>query len=276
MYLSLLVLIVIGSIVTAVVMLGLRFYRRSRHARLRRQPLPHELAVILEKRVSLYRHMPETLKAELHGYVNIFLEDKTFIGCDDLEITDEIRVVIAGNACVLLLNRSAVNFSGFSSILVYPDAYLAPTVSYDDGVETISHSARAGESWHRGPVVLSWGDVLRGSLNPDDGHNVVLHEFAHKVDEENGFVDGLPVLRDQGHYQDWADILTREFSAHRKRVRNNRNNVIDSYGAIAPAEFFAVATETFFERSQKMQQYLPDLYAQLQQFYGVDPASWQR
>ena len=275
MYLSLLVLIVTGALATVAVMLGRRFYRHWRHTRLRGQPLSRDLAAILEQRVSLYRRMPEMLREELRGYINIFLQDKTFVGCDDLEITDEIRVVIAANACVLLLNRSAVNFAGFSSILVYPDAYLAPTVSYADGIETVSHSARAGESWHRGPVVLSWGDVLRGSLNPDDGHNVVLHEFAHKLDEENGLVDGLPILRDPGHYQEWADILTREFSAHRKRVRNNRNTVIDSYGAVAPEEFFAVATETFFERSRKMQQFLPDLYAQLQQFYGVDPASWQ-
>ena len=254
---------------------SLRLWRRSQRARLRRQDLPERFVAILERDVPLYRRMPNDLRKALRGYVNVFLADKEFIGCDGLEITDEMRLVIAGNACVLLLNRGVDYFAGFRSVLVYPGSYLAPQRQVEGGIVTEAVSTRAGESWHAGPVVLSWSDVRKGIERPDDGHNVVLHEFAHKLDEENGNVDGLPVLREAADYAEWTRVLTREFADLAERVHQRSNRVLDSYGATSPPEFFAVATEAFFERGTLMQQRLPALYEQFRRFFGVDPASWR-
>jgi len=274
MYFALPLLVVAGLLAFVIVFVVPRVRRVRHRARLLGQPLPVALISILERNVPLYRKMPADLKEELRGYVNVFLHDKQFFGCDGLEVTDEMRVTVAGNACVLLLNRDADHFPGFTSILLYPDSFVAQTVHYDGDIEIVGHEARAGESWYRGPIVLSWGDVQRGVQIPDDGKNVVLHEFAHKLDEEDSLIDGLPVLREKAHYQEWADVLTREFAAQRERVERHRSDVLDEYGATEPAEFFAVATETFFEKGRQMKKRLPDLYEQLRKFYGVDPASW--
>ena len=248
--------------------------RRSRRARACARPFPPAFVKILERNVPLYRRMPENLQDELRGRVNVLLDEKDFIGCGGLEITDEIRVTIAGHACCLLLNRDVDFFPGFSSILVYPDVYLADEVVSDGVVETEGQEARSGESWHRGPVVLSWQDVLDSLAGDSDGYNVVLHEFAHKLDEENGDVDGVPALAESSHYKEWADVLTRAYSASGAVGGPHGVRVLDEYAFTAPEEFFAVATETFFEKPGQMRTELPDLYGQLRRFYCVDPASW--
>jgi MtfA peptidase len=249
--------------------------RRARRDALALKSLPPEWIQVLDRNVSLYRLLPPALRQALYGRINIFLDEKTFVGCDGLEISEEIRLTIAGNACMLLLGRDKRCFPGFTSILVYPDTYVAKEVKYD-GLVAINHDvARAGESWHRGPVVLSWADVMRGSLNPGDGHNVVLHEFAHKLDEENAIMNGLPVLRDRSHYAEWAEVLSQEYESLLHRVERGTNSVIDGYGTVSPAEFFAVATESFFDKPVQMQEKLPELYQQLSRFYNLDPAGWR-
>jgi len=248
--------------------------KRSRRARAYARQFPAAFVQILERNVPLYRKMPGDLQAELRGRINVLLDEKVFIGCGGLEITDEIRVTIAGHACCLILNRDADFFSGFSSILVYPDAYLVDEVVSDGVVETEGQDARSGESWHRGPVVLSWQDVLDSLAEDSDGYNVVLHEFAHKLDEENGEVDGVPALAESSHYKEWADVLTRAYSASGSADGAHGVRVLDEYAFTAPEEFFAVATETFFEKPSQMKRELPDLYGQLRRFYCVDPASW--
>lgn len=222
----------------------------------------------------LYTRLPKELRETLQGCINYFLGDKVFVGCEGLEITDEIRLVIAANACMLLVNKRKKNFPGFETIFVYPNTYIAKNVSYNGLVEVHEDSTRAGESWYRGPIVLSLTDVVRGSHNERDGHNVVLHEFAHKLDEENGVMDGLPVLRESAHYKEWAEVLTQEYDEFLERVERGKNKVIDEYGAVSAVEFFAVATESFFEKSAQMKKRLPELYQQLQTFYGLDPAEW--
>ena len=123
--------------------------------------------------------------------------------------------------------------------------------------------------------MLSWSDVLRGAANPGDGYNVVLHEFAHKLDEENSGTNGQPILRQTGHYREWAEVLGREYREFADRVQRRKNRVLDEYGLTSPAEFFAVATESFFEKGGSMKRRLPDLYEQLRKYYAVDPASWR-
>ena len=249
--------------------------QRSRRNNLFLKPLPPDWIQILKKNVSIYSLLPQNLREELHGRINIFLDEKEFIGCAGLQISNEIRVTIAGNACILLLKRDKRCFPRFTTILIYPDTYVSREVKSDGLVVVHEESVRAGESWYRGPVVLSWADVMRGSLNNSDGHNVVLHEFAHKLDEENEIMNGLPVLRDSSHYAEWAEVLSKEFDSLLIRVDRGTNSVIDAYGAVSPPEFFAVATESFFEKPLLMKNKLPDLYQQFRRFYNLDPAAWR-
>ena len=163
----------------------------------------------------------------MHGHINVFLDEKRFLGLNGQEISPAVAVTIAGNACLLLLNREPCYFPGFSSILVYPSVYEADHVEYDGTVQTQRRSRRAGESWHRGPIVLAWDSVQHGTSNPDDGYNVVLHEFAHKLDEQNNGTNGQPILHVEGHYSEWADVLGKEFEAFADRVSRRRNKVMD-------------------------------------------------
>lgn len=229
---------------------------------------------ILQSNVSIYAKLPQALRQELHGYINILLDEKEFIGCDGIEITDEIRVTVAGNACLLLLQGNKRRFPGFTSILIYPTTYVAHEVNHDGLVATQQPSKRAGESWVRGPIVLSWADINHGSVNAEDGHNVVIHEFAHKLDEQSGHMNGLPLLREASHYQEWTKVLSEEYEALHERSKRGKNKVLDEYGTVSPPEFFAVASESFFEKPVQMKQRLPELYEQLQKFYNVDPVSW--
>ena len=267
---------IIGALLLAALAIWLfRRHSENRHReRLLQAPLPGDAVSTLQRQVALYSQLPDNLQQALQGCVNRFLYDKVFVGCNGFQVTDEVRLTVAGNACLLVLQREKKYFPGFETILIYPETYVAPQISYDGLVETHHDSVRAGESWHRGPVVLSWSDVEQGLRHEGDGHNVILHEFAHKLDEENSTMDGLPVLRNAEAYQAWAEVFTEEYAAFLLRVEHGTNDVIDEYGAVSAAEFFAVATESFFEKAHKMQRELPALYQQLQQFYGLDPAQW--
>ena len=268
-------IILFGLIFAALIFWWLKiFLRDSKRNRLFQTPLNTDSIEILKKNVSIYSRLPHALREVLHGCINIFLNEKEFIGRDGLEITNEIRVTIAGNACILLLQSKKKHFPGFTSILVYPDTYVAHEVRHDGMVATEKPSHRAGESWVRGPVVLSWADIKHGSVNAEDAHNVVIHEFAHKLDEQSGYMNGLPVLRDNSHYAQWSAVLSEEFDALKDRAQRGKNKVMDAYGTVSPAEFFAVASESFFEKPSQMKHRLPDLYQQLQNYYGVDPAEW--
>ena len=264
--------VLIAAVLAWIVRTRLKLARRRQ---LRKKSFPNAFIETLQRNVRLYALIPEDLKVQLHGHMNVFLAEKKFIGCAGLEVTDEMKLTIAAQACLLMLNRDTSYFPGFQSILIYPDSFRATEVTYDGDIEIHEESVRAGESWHRGPVVLSWNDVLRGASRAGDGYNVVLHEFAHKLDEENDSTDGLPILEEQGHYQEWARVLGREYRLLESRVARGDNGVLDEYALTSPPEFFAVATESFFEMPQKMKDQLPELYRQLKKFYRLDPASWQ-
>lgn len=219
----------------------------------------------------LYQKLPADLQKKLEGHIKVFVSEKVFVGCADFEITDEVKVLIAAQACILILNTGDDYFPGFETILVYPETYVA-NVTHQEGVlHTNTVSARAGESWHRGPVIVAWDQVVRGAQDDRDGHNVVMHEFAHKLDEENHRMDGLPVLSDNSQYKSWAEVLSREY----ERLCNHHDDVIDAYGATSAAEFFAVVTETFFEKPAQLKKKHPELYQQFCLYYQLDPVLWQ-
>lgn len=262
------------AIIAIVIWLIVLQLQGTRREQLIQKPLPPEWIRILQDNMPLYSLIPADLKPTLHGCINLFLDEKEFFGCNGLEVTNQMRLTIAGNASVLLLKRENHRYKGFTTILVYPDTYVANEVKYDGMVVTHQQTARAGESWHRGPVVLSWSDIMNDMQEEYKGHNVILHEFAHKLDEENTIMDGLPVLRNDADYKEWAEVLTKEYGELKKRVSNGTNTVLDSYAITSPPEFFAVATETFFEKAGEMKNKLPELYEQLKKFYGLDPANW--
>lgn len=238
-------------------------------------PLPLAWLKIIERNVPFYRYLPETDQRELQGHIQVFLAEKHFDGCGGLQITEEIKVTIAAQACILLLHRNTDYYPTLSSILVYPSAYVAHmTKSTDTGFVIEGDSIRLGESWHRGVVILSWNDVLQSAADIHDGHNVVLHEFAHQLDQEGGEAHGSPVLERRSLYVAWARVFGAEYAKLQKDVQIGRRTVLDKYGATNPAEFFAVATECFFEKAVQLQRKHPELYEELKVYYRQDPAQF--
>jgi Mlc titration factor MtfA (ptsG expression regulator) len=248
--------------------------KKRRRRRLRKQPLPPQWIEIIACNVPYYQNLSPDERRELHGHIQVFLYEKTFEGCAGLEMTDEIRVTIAAQACILLLHRETNYFPLMKTILVYPHRYLAHTSKRQaGGLVHEGIQARLGESWKRGPIVLSWDDVLRGAADPNDGHNVVFHEFAHELDGESGALEGAPVLPDPTMYTAWARVLSYEYKSLLVDLEQDHRHLLDAYGATNPAEFFAVVTEAFFEKSRQLKSRHPELYEQLRSFYRQDPAS---
>jgi len=248
--------------------------KKWRRRKLLRHPFPEEWRRVLERNVPYVHLLSGDERRELERLVRIFLAEKTFEGAGGFAIDDEARVTIAGQACLLLLNRDADVYPRLDTVIVYPAAYVAPGRRRNpDGTVSEGPQVRFGESWKTGAVVLSWDDVRRGAEDFRDGRNLVLHEFAHQIDSEDGPADGAPPLRGGSSYAAWARVLGREYRALLADVRRLRPTVIDAYGATNPAEFFAVATETFFERAGEMRARSPELYDQLRRFYRQDPAA---
>jgi hypothetical protein len=188
-------------------------------------------------------------------------------------MTDEIKLTIAAQACLLLLHRETGYYPELSSILVYPSAYVVKNTRQKVGDLVVeSDQVRLGESWVRGAVVLAWDAVQHGAANPHDGHNVVLHEFAHQLDAEDGAMNGAPDLGRPSSYSAWARALGAEYEELLERVAAHQPADIDEYGATSPAEFFAVVTEAFFETGARLKRDHPELYEVLRAFYRQDPA----
>ena len=249
-------------------------FRKRRRERLRSQPFPPAWLAIIKKNVPFYYRLPQADQRELQGHIQVFLAEKHFEGCGGLELTDEIKVTIAAQACLLLLHRETDYYPRLITILVYPHAYVAKSVEpIGRGVVLEGETTRLGEAWKEGVVVLSWDDVRRGASDLHDGHNVVLHEFAHQLDQQDGSADGAPILEHHSQYVTWARVLSDEYDQLRRDTEKGRRDVLDEYGATNPAEFFAVATECFFEKPAQLQKRHPELYSELKRFYRQDPAS---
>jgi hypothetical protein len=269
------VLLIVAGLSVLAFLLGKRALRNRRRRQLTAMQFPQEWKTILERNVALYRYLPEDLREQLRNDITIFVAEKRFEGLGGLALTDEIKVTIAAEACMLLLNRENRYYPGLTSILVYPSAYVAEeTAHIGGGIYVEGPVVRLGESWKHGSVVLAWDNIKQGALNPRDGHNVALHEFAHQLDQEDGMADGAPILGKQSSYRVWASIMSEEYERLRSGSAHHKKSVLDEYGATNPAEFFAVATETFFEKPRQLKRKSPYVYAELKEFYKVDPAEW--
>jgi len=252
------------------------FKKRQRN-RLASQKFPDNWLEIIKRNVPIYRLLSMADQKELQRHILVFIGEKRFEGCGGLNITDEIKVTIAAQACILLLHRKTDYYPGLSSILIYPRSYVAHSTRHlAGGVVAEGPEIRLGESWHHGSVVLSWDDVRRSAADIHDGHNVVLHEFAHQIDSSFAKGDSTLVLESTSTFIAWARILQKEYQKLQREVRRDSTTVLDKYGAINPAEFFAVATEYFFEKPKQLQRLHSDLYEELKRFYQQDPAQWEQ
>ncbi len=248
--------------------------KTRRRTKLRTQPVPTDWRSILNRDLSLFRRLPAADQAELLGHVQVFLAEKKFEGCDGLKLTNQVRLVIAAQACLLLLHRKTDYYPQLSTILVYPSTYVTHNERHVEGMIWESGDQYLlGHTQHRlGTVVLAWDATKRSAANSTDGRNLVLHEFAHQLDFEDYATDGTPALRSGSDYKTWQRVMTREFKLLRLAEATRSPTVLDTYGATDPAEFFAVATETFFERPLAVREGHPALYGELKRFYCQDPA----
>jgi Mlc titration factor MtfA (ptsG expression regulator) len=251
------------------------FWKRRRRERLRAQPFPPEWRAIAERNCPRVARLSDADRDTIFGHAQVLLAEKHFEGCGGLELTDEIRVTIAVQAARLLLNADFDYFPGVVSILVYPESIAHTERQHLGGGiwEEAEIDAAGLAASHEGVIILSWDSASRNLRNADDGHDVVLHEFAHALDFLDRAFDGTPPMGSRESYRAWGQVMQPEFEAHRKAVDEGRKTVLDPYAAKNPTEFFAVATEHFFGRPEELRNHHPAVYSALRALYGQDPAA---
>jgi hypothetical protein len=256
----------------------LGWFKRRRRARLLAEPFPAEWAEVLRANVPYCAYLTPDQVARLNDNLRVFVAEKEWVGCAGLTVTDEMQVTIAALACLLVLEiHPTYHYDRIKSILIYPAAYrrAKPRWGFVNGVDDIADEGPVlGEAWHRSPVIFSWRDVLRGVKRPHDGQNVAFHEFAHHLDDIDGGTDGTPPLDSRAQYRRWDQVLGEEYGRHVAAARAGEPTLLDYYGAKNEAEFFAVATECFFECGKALRDEHPHLYEILLGFYHQDTAGW--
>jgi Mlc titration factor MtfA (ptsG expression regulator) len=252
------------------------FIRPARRRRLLdRQPFPPQWLVILRRTLPWYDRMAREEQQTLQNLIKRFLDEKVFVSCAGQPVDDAVRLSIAAQACLLLLHRTGYDYADLKYILVYPAEFRVNRPVQDEaGLVSHEKSILAGESWENGRVVLSWDNVEEGMADPGDGHNVVIHEFAHQLDQETGFANGAPALDPGQGYREWSRVMSEAFDRLQHAVTAGQPSLFDYYGATNPAEFFAVATEVFYEQPAAMAREHPDVFGQLRGYYRVDPRRW--
>lgn len=249
-------------------------FDKIRNWRVRRVVARHPIAEALWRdalrRCTAARRLGASDQAALRVLATMFLKRKSLEPTQGLQLDDADRVLLAAHACVPILKLGMDWYDGWHSVIVYPDAFIPRRTRTDAaGVVHQTNAVLAGEAWNRGPVILSWADVLNSGTKP--GRNVVIHEMAHKLDMLNGEANGFPPLHRRMDRRAWS----RVFSSAWKHLQDEQGNAadlpIDPYALESPAEFFAVASEQFFETPAALRQHLPDVYRQLEQFYRQHP-----
>jgi len=232
---------------------------------------------MLKGNVPLYGLLPQDVRVRLHERIASFISSTYFEGCNGLDLTDKMILTVAAQACLLVVNREGQPYPELRTVYLYPDTFSSVQKSQDAfGIVTEGEIHRLGESWETGTVILSWNSVEHGARNIHDGQNVTLHEFAHQLDHEDGSTDGAPGLPSRAAYRSWASVFQANYDDLQDRLEKGKPTLIDPYGATNPAEFFAVATETFFEKPVQLHKRRPELYSELKKFYGLDPELWLR
>ena len=262
--------------IVLVLQLMLPWHQVRRRRRLLARGFAPEWRATLERHAPIYQRLPAQLRPRLESLIGVFLAEKEFIGCAGLGMTLPMKLGIAAQACLLIVNRTDGRvYDELSSILVYPAAFMVPETEVDDaGVVTEECRELIGQTFDTGRIVLSWADVEDGARGAADGVNVVLHEFAHYLDNEQAAARGAPLAGTRADHERRAAALGSAYARLWHRVRRGRATVIDDYALEDEGEFFAVATEAFFEQPGALRAEDADLYGLLERFYGLDPASW--
>ncbi|KEO90310.1 hypothetical protein EH31_09480 [Erythrobacter longus] len=247
--------------------------KRRNRARLLASPLSPKQRHVVEQLVPLVTLLPKDLRAAHEGKINLFLDQVTFRGKNGVEVTEAMELSIAAQACLLIVN-SPLWYDTIRNVLLYPAVFDTGRGWHDQGLVHEHRHGTLGESWERGPVVLSWNDALYGGLRAHDGENVVIHEFAHQLDSLTGDTNGIPILRKGQAYDGWEAAMLDAYDAHVAKVERGEPTLIDPYGATNHQEFFAEGIVTFFERPHALQTHEPALYAQFSQLLALDPAKW--
>ncbi len=248
------------------------FPRYHRLRILRRHPIPDDLWLSVTRRLPLLQGQQVTERTRLRELTTLFLHDKTFSGVQGLEVSDEMRLVIAAQACLPILELGPDAYAGWVEIVVYPGAFRVEREMMDEfGVVHQQAEGLSGESWGTGPVILAWEEVERESLHLHKGHHVVVHEFAHKLDLLNGRANGLPPLHPDMPIEAWSQALGTAYEQLVEKVEHGRHTPINPYAATDPAEFFAVSCEYFFTAPEILHRHVPAVYQQLKRYFRQDP-----
>lgn len=249
---------------------------KRRRQKLTAAQFPPAWEEIIRRNVVHYDMLDDAERAHLRALVQVFISEKKWEGCGGLALTDEIRVTISAQACLLLLNLPHNYYQNVESILVYPTTVVPPQRKpgfFEASLAPVEDEGPIiGQALCQGPVIIIWDAALHGGRHPELGHNVVYHEFAHKLDMLNGAPNGTPALRDRAEYRDWVRVCSRDYLRLRRDAEGGKESFLDAYGATDEAEFFAVATEQFFDRPHAMIAQAPDLYTVLREYYRQDPA----
>jgi hypothetical protein len=252
-----------------------RWFINRRRNKLTRAPFPSLWDDIIRRNVGHYCFLEDAERAHLRGLIQVFIAEKYWEGAGGLELTDEIRVTISAQACLLLLGLPHNYYKNVKSIIVYPSTVVPPPRKSGFFENTIAPVSPAqpiiGQAFQRGPVIIIWDAALRGGRHPKSGHNVIYHEFAHKLDMLDGSADGTPPLKDRAEYRDWVQTCSDEYLRLKNRAEKGKKTFLDTYAATNEAEFFAVATEQFFDQPRLMLKHAPDLYRVLKNYYRQDP-----
>lgn len=248
-----------------------RLRRMRKQYQLRRNRIPWSLWRTVVLRTPSLASLNRRELSRLRILATLFLLRKTINGAGGMVVDDRVRVTIAAQACLLVLNLDLDYFDGWVEIIVYPAPFVTEHAVMDDsGVMHQHRHALGGESWGRGPLILSWSDIEPENRN-QGVRNVVLHEFAHKLDTLNGPADGLPPLHKEMTMKRWSHDFSKVYAALQRQIEHHQHTVIDPYASVSPAEFFAVVTEYFFEAPELLHHHSPDIYDDLQGFYRQDP-----
>jgi Mlc titration factor MtfA (ptsG expression regulator) len=222
----------------------------------------------------VYARVPPELAAKLDALIAVFVGEKSFVGCRGLEVTPAMRLAIAAQACLLVLGQDRRPYEDLRSVLVYPSQFVVPDRWHDeDGVVTEEELVLSGQAWDVSRILLSWEDVESAGRG-EPAYNVVIHEFAHYLDLEDGEADGVPRLDSPAARRRWAEVLRTEFERVQDAVGRGRESFLDEYAAHDEAEFFAVVSEAFLGQPREFARRLPALYGELRGYYRLDPAAW--
>ena len=247
--------------------------RRRRRAKLLAEPFPVEWLAVLDKNVPHYRRLEPDDQRRLREFVRLLIAEKNWEGCGGLALTDGIKVTIAALACLLVLRRDLDAYAALFSILVYPDSYMAAESEFPLRIPR-DVGPREGESWSSGAVIVNWAELVK-NLREQRGHNLVLHEFAHQLDYGDREANGVPLVDGYRQYAQWRQVIDAEYRQLVAAAEEGRPTVLDKYGTMNEAEFFAVATECFFERPRPLRDQHATLYQLLAEYYRQDPAGWR-